>query len=150
MRIEIIEDNNDKRKFIEAIDGAFPRGLVSRDNYEEILSKICKHAVFIGADNEGQPAGYAALYANNLETRVAYISMIGVLGCMQGRHIGSQLMRKCIQVAQNNGMQFIRLEVLNANKKAIDFYHRSGFQFEDKCSADSIYLIKDIYDPELV
>lgn len=48
MRIEIIEDNNKKRKFIEAIDGAFPRGLVSRDNYEEILSKICKHAVFIG------------------------------------------------------------------------------------------------------
>lgn len=47
-------------------------------------------------------------------------------------------------------MQFIRLEVLNANKKAIDFYHRSGFQFEDKCSDDSIYLIKDIYDPELV
>lgn len=66
MRIEIIEDNNEKRKFIEAIDGAFPWGLVSRDNYEEILSKICKHAVFIGADNEGQPAGHAALYANNL------------------------------------------------------------------------------------
>lgn len=46
MRIEIIEDDNEKRKFIETIDGAFPRGLVSRDNYEEILSKICKHAVF--------------------------------------------------------------------------------------------------------
>ena len=108
MRIEIIEDDNEKRKFIETIDGAFPRGLVSRDNYEEILSKICKYAVFIGADNEGQPAGYAALYANNLETRVAYISMIGVLGCMQGRHIGSQLMEKCIRIARNTGMQFIR------------------------------------------
>lgn len=148
MRIEIIEDDNEKRKFIEAIDGAFPRGLVSRANYGEILSKICKYAVFIGADNEGQPAGYAALYANSLETKIAYISMIGVLDCMQGRHIGSQLMKKCIRVARNNGMQFIRLEVLNTNKKAIDFYYRSGFQFEGKCSADSVYLIKDILDSE--
>lgn len=47
MRIEIIEDDNEKRKFIETIDGAFPRGLVSRDNYEEILSKICKYAVLL-------------------------------------------------------------------------------------------------------
>ena len=34
MRIEIIEDNNKKRKFIEAIDGAFPW-----DWYPEIITK---------------------------------------------------------------------------------------------------------------
>ena len=79
------------------------------------------------------------MYANNLETRVAYISMIGVLGCMQGRHIGSQLMRKCIQVAQNNGMQFIRLEVLNANKKALIFI--TGQVFNSKINVlPTVYI----------
>ena len=58
------------------------------------------------------------------------------------KHVGSALMNRCVEETQKCGMNAIRLEVLNTNTKAIDFYHHSGLEFEKRCSDDSNHLIK--------
>lgn len=144
MRILVIQDKNEKRKFIEVVDNVFPRGLVNSDSYEEIFEKIDKNALFIGAYSDEKPVGYAAIYANDTSSKTAFITKIGVLDYMQGKHIGSGLMNKCIEESKANGMDFIRLEVHNTNTKAIEFYHYCGFEYEKKCSDVSTYLIMKI------
>lgn len=142
MDIFVVTETEEKRKVIEKLDHVFPRGLVRRDNYEEIFGKIDNYAIFIGAYENDEPVGYAAIYANDMESKIAFITMIGVLENMQGKHVGSTLMKRCVEESQKCGMNAIRLEVLNTNTKAIDFYHHSGFEFEKKCSDDSNHLIK--------
>lgn len=39
-----VTSNNDKERIIELCDRVFPRSLVHRENYSEILRKICTYA----------------------------------------------------------------------------------------------------------
>ena len=66
--------------------------------------------------------------------------MIGVVQDMQRMHIGSRLLKRCIEVSKKNGMNKIRLEVLHENEKGICFYKKNGF--EKKCTEQSDYFIK--------
>lgn len=144
MEIEVINKTEEKRAIIEKCDSAFLEPLSSRDNYEAVFSKIDKYAIFIAAYENNVPVGYAAIYANDKESKTAFISMIGVLEEAQGKHIGSALMKKCVEKAIENDMKNIRLEVLNTNEKAIRFYKHHGFEYEKKCSDTSNHLIKKI------
>lgn len=146
MEIKIVADKREKRTIIEKCDSAFPRPLSARVDYEEIFSRINAYAVFLGAYENDSVLGYATIYANDTQTRIAFISMIGVVEEAQGKHIGSKLMEKCIFEAQRCGMTRIRLEVLNSNEKAISFYKSWGFEFEERCTDASNYLIKVIED----
>ena len=144
MSIAIVQNRDEKRKIVEKVDCAFTRGLVRREDYENIFDKIDRHAIFIGAYDNDEPVGYAAIYANDKENKTAFITMIGVLDKMQGKHIGSGLMNMCIEEAKARKMEYIRLEVLNDNIKAINFYYHCGFEYEKQCSEESNHLIKNI------
>lgn len=98
--IEIVTDTQIKRKIVGICDKAFMHGITIRKNYEEIFQKIDQNAVFIAAVIDKNYVGYAALYANNHESRIAYISMIGVVQDMQRMHIGSRLLKRCIEVSK--------------------------------------------------
>lgn len=144
MDILIVKDPGEKRKLIENLDYVFPRGLVRRDNYEEIFDKIDKNAIFIGAYDSSTPIGYAAIYANDVEKKIAYITMIGVATKMQGKRVGRALIKRCFEESKNCGMVAIRLEVLNTNTKAINFYRHHGFEFEKNSTNNSIFFIKKL------
>lgn len=144
MRICIIQEKSEKRRFVEKLDYAFMEGIVGRSNYEEIFDKIDRYAIFLGVYEAEDMVGYAALYANDAENKIAYISMIGVLDNMQGKHIGSELINKCIIEATKRGMNSIRLECMNDNKNAISFYEHMGFCYERDCSENSKYYVKRI------
>lgn len=138
------EVSNEKKKVIEKCDGVFIDGILKKKNYRDIFDKIDRNAYLIVSYDINNPIGYAALYANDYENRIAYISMIGVISKMQGRHIGSQLLDKCIELAKREGMYFIKLEVYKKNEKAIEFYKRKGFKAQTKSSEEKIYMVKDI------
>lgn len=144
MDVFVVNSTEQKRQFIEKCDSAFPMGLLKRKDSEEIFKKIDKYAIFFGIFDEGEPIGYAAVYVNDQENKVAFITMIGVIDNMQRQHVGSALMKRCIVEAKKCGMKAIRLEVLNTNSKAIAFYQHWGFVFEKKCSEESKYLIKQL------
>ena len=142
--IKIIDEFHIKKEIVEECDGTFIDGITARSDYDEILNKIDKYAIFISATVSGKYVGYAAVYANDIEHDIAYITMIGVIQVMQGLKIGRKLLDKCIEVSKVRGMKKIRLEVLKENIKALEFYKHNGFVFEKKCSNRSNYLIKEI------
>ena len=142
--VERVYKSSEKERAIRLCDESFPRGLCKRDDYSEVFEKIDKYAVFFVAYEEGDVCGYAAMYNNDMSSKKAYITMIGVRDAFQRKHIGSKLMEACVKSASENGMVAIRLEVLNSNTKAISFYKNKGFVYEKDCSEDSIYMVLEL------
>jgi len=140
LEIRAIQSSAEKKKIVECCDEAFPRPLATRADYLEILEKIDRFADFFAAYYKGKASGYAAMYANDMESRTAYITMIGVKTIVQRQSIGSHLMDTCVKVAYSKGMKQIRLEVLNTNEKAIAFYKKHGFCVERPCTNASTYM----------
>jgi GNAT superfamily N-acetyltransferase len=67
-----------------------------------------------------------------------YVNNFAVESSMQGRGIGTQLMKHLISVAKQNGIHRIKLHT-QKNLKAYDIYHHMGFEDQDD---ESVYLSK--------
>ncbi|MCR4874147.1 MAG: GNAT family N-acetyltransferase [Clostridia bacterium] len=110
-------------------------------NYEEYKEKVCKYAQIVKAVYNDTIVGFVAFYANNLETKQAYITQIAVLKDYQKMHIGSELLNTCLKIAKKAGMETCRLEVNNCNVNAITFYKKKGFTPDGDASKDSKYML---------
>jgi len=66
------------------------------------------------------------------DDKVAVIHILAVSPDAQGKGIGSEMIREAIRLAQNNGMQAIRLDALASNRLAHRLYERLGFEYRGK------------------
>ena len=142
-------EDDDARKLHVMLqcDDAFQPPVAEKPDFQEICQKIARYAVFLVAEESTsrEPVGYAAMYANDLTSRTAYITLICVRECAQGKHVGSMLLKECFSRARQNGMEQIRLEVLDNNANAIRFYQHHGFVMEPVGSGHgSGYMSKEL------
>ncbi len=63
------------------------------------------------------------------DDKVAVIHILAVSPDAQGKGIGSEMIREAIHLAQNNGMQAVRLDALASNTPAHRIYERLGFEY---------------------
>lgn len=136
--VKKIIDRREKKQAMKLCRGIMGEIDLEYD-FDKLFEKIDKYADFF-IDYQNEISGYAAMYNNDHNTLTAYITMICVRPQFQRKHIGSLLIYECIKSAQLNGMKYIRLEVLNTNKKAILFYKSLDFEYERKCSDNSFYM----------
>lgn len=101
------------------------------------------HAIFIAAYEE-DVLGFAAMYANNKENKIAYISLIAVSTQAQNRHVGKQLLETCELLALQKGMNAVELEVSKENIGAIQFYKKNGYRYKCDASENTFYMKKEI------
>ena len=106
--------------------------------------KFASYAYFILLKYNQENAGFCAFYANDHNTNVAYISFIAVADKFRNQHFGKQVLEKTIELSKEQGMNFLKLEVLKSNVVAQDFYLRNGFSVLGDASNDSFYMIRDI------
>ena len=66
------------------------------------------------------------------DDEVAVIHILAVSPDSQGKGIGSEMVNEAIRLAQNNGMQAIRLDALASNTPAHKLYERLGFEYRGK------------------
>ena len=113
-------------------------------NLSEYAQKLKDYAdVYVGIqDNEN--VGLLVFYANDFESRTAYISLIGIKEAYRYMNFGKQLLFKVIELSRKRGMKTIRLEVDNKNEVAKKFYQRNGFGFIGNSNRDSQYMEKQI------
>ena len=139
-----ITETDKMSKIMKECDYAFSQSIVDRNNYPIIFEKVSKRADFFAAflNSDNSCVGYAAVYANDFEKRIAYITLICVKPEMQGLHIGSELIDGCCNLAMERKMKKIRLEVLTDNLKAIEFYKHHGFLIESYTKEESMYMVK--------
>lgn len=88
--------------------------------------------------------GYVALYANDLQSKTAYITLIAVREDSQKSGVGSSLIAWCENTASKRGMKLLRLEVDKTNAKARTFYEKHGFCYEEEQKKDSLYMRKSL------
>lgn len=128
---------------IESFSAEF-RTLSQRVELAAYAEKLAEHADVIVMENQNEVIGMAAMYVNDLITKTAYISLIGIRKEHQGTGCGTLLLRHCILEAQKAGMEKIRLEVDDSNINARKFYHRHGFVLERASERNSCFLVRAI------
>ena len=113
------------------------------DSYSEKLS--CNARVLCQYLND-DCTGFAAYYANNIDTKTGYITLIAIHENFRRQGLGSKLIRECFDDMLNSGMNRVRLEVRKENTAAIEFYKSEGFAFESEASPESFYMMRELYD----
>ena len=125
------------------------KSLQRSDAFRRAMSqKFSKNALVYVLKEGADHVGFAAFYANNTDTRIAFISMIAVKEESRGRHYGSTLMEKVSLTAVENGMRWMQLEVQRSNTAAISFYQKHGFVMIGEKSADSYLMSKELTNTE--
>lgn len=130
-----------KKKIIQECDEAFAYPICMYHNFDELFLKIDKYAEFIAVYNEDL-LGYAAMYANNYESGIAYITLIAVKRKYQNKHIGKALLDECCRMAKDKGLKKIKLEVRKDNEVALSFYRKNGFKVIEEASENSYYMLR--------
>ena len=89
--------------------------------------------LFLIAESEGKPAGYAQLVMNSKDEAIKglhplELRRIYALKEYLGKGVGKELMRATIEEARQRGCDSVWLGVWEENRRAIDFYRKWGFQ----------------------
>jgi ribosomal protein S18 acetylase RimI-like enzyme len=109
------------------LDGAYVPPISSIVQLSEYTSKLIRLAEIVIARHDVHDIGLVALYANDLVSKCAFISSIGVKPDYQGKRVGLKLLLQAIEIADRKGMERIRLEVDIKNQIAHSFYRKAGF-----------------------
>jgi len=118
---------DDVLAFLLSIDDDFDPPMRTRVDLPSYVRKIAEHACVHIAHEGCGIAGLAAVYANDLEGRVAYITCIGVAREARGYGLARRLMEACLQTAAEAGMRTMRLETSDSNGAAQKLYSSLGF-----------------------
>ena len=114
------------------------------NNYYEILDKLTNYSDFIVAYKDTENIlGYIAIYANDYNSKIAYITLIAVNRKYQGQGIGKKLIKKAEDISSSRDFEKIRLEVHKENCNAIHFYENLGFK-QEKDNDETFYMIKEM------
>lgn len=110
---------------------------------EETVSEVARFFVCLV---DGKAAGYGGMHVMSGE---CYVDNIAVLPSHRRQKIGSLILEKLIETAENEQGEFISLEVRKSNKAAITLYEKYGFinvgtrkNFYDLPAEDAIIMTK--------
>ena len=139
-----LNNQDDILNLLYDFDDVFPHLKEKVKDYEAFALKLKENAFVYKAAINDNVFGILVFYANDNDTKRAYISLIGVKKEYRATGLGRYLIDSCIEFSKANGMKSILLEVDNDNKNAISFYHRLGFEKTGEASKTSIHMKKDI------
>lgn len=114
-----------------------------RQKLSELASKFANFAIVYAAyDGANDLSGYVAFYANNVSTKLGYISIIVVKKECQGKGIGSFLFSHVVDHLKEKNFLGLQLEVAKGNKKALNFYLKKDFAIiEERATSYLLQLL---------
>lgn len=123
-------DKKDKEKlkcFLEKINNYFPIPLIERTDISNYTDKVLEKGYAIAYQEKEEIMGVILFYANNITTKEAYISLLGVNEKYQGKHLASNLLKEAFEIIKQNGMEKIKLYTHKTNERAKKLYEKYGF-----------------------
>lgn len=96
----------------------------------EYAEKITRHATIFSIIEGGKLAGFIAVYCNDPEKQVAYVTMLAVSKSHRINGIGTQLIEMTVDYLKKIGFGKITLEIYKTNLRAVNFYRGLGFLIE--------------------
>ena len=141
-------DHDRVDRLLKKLDLAYTPPLSTLLDIRDYAAKLVEHATILIADLDGSDIGIAAMYANDLTAKRAFLTTIGVLPDFRGFGIGSRMLEALIEIAQEQGMKTILLEVHPSNTAAMRLYHKYSFVktgHEEKHSYEnSLFMMKQL------
>lgn len=143
MDVIVIDSFEEIYQTLEACkEDFFNQSLNSVDAITALSIKFASSAVVAKACTENCLQGFVAYYANNLDTKMGFVSMIIVKSEAQRKGVGTFLLQYVENDCKNRGIKSISLEVNLENKQAIEFYLKNGWIEATKKKEESLYLQK--------
>ena len=139
----LLNNANDIEDILTEFQNCLPELATSAEYRRNMADKFAKHAFFLLYKDNNHNQGFSAFYSNDDNLKTAYISFIAVAEDYRGNRIGSLLLNQVINIALQNNMTYIKLEVKKSNT-AHDFYKKNGFKYWGEASENSIYMIRRI------
>jgi ribosomal protein S18 acetylase RimI-like enzyme len=110
-------------------DESFVPPLSDRVDIADYAHKIAGMAMRFEAWDSAL-VGLLAVYCNDRERGVAYVTSVSVLQEWRGRGIAASLVERCIAHARAEGFRRVELEVDAENANAVRLYEHQGFSID--------------------
>lgn len=129
MIIRKLDINNCEKlnNYLTKVDKDFPIPLSSKVNLDKFSKKILKSGVALACFDGERTAGIILFYANNTESKTAYVSVLSVLDSYRKRGIAQSLLNECIKMCKSINFKAIELYTHKTNEGAIALYEKNGF-----------------------
>lgn len=131
---------------LKEIENSYTPPISEQIELELYSEKLSQFADIFILEIAGEKAGLLAIYTNNISTKAAFISSIGLRKNFQGKGYGKILLEKARSISIEKGFQDLQLEVNIANGVALDFYYKNGFKLLGRASDSSIFLHLELID----
>ena len=120
-------------------DTDFIPPLSDRVDIDTYAHKITNKSMRFEAWDNEILVGLVAIYCNDSEHRIAYITSVSVLPEWQNKGIASQLIKQCVENVKSTSFELVELEVNSDNLAAIKSYEKNNFII-NKINGRSIFM----------
>ena len=114
-------------RFLCEIDKDFPIKLSEKTDLNLLAEKFCSLGEVGYIKTEDRIVAAVCGYMNDMETKEAYISVVGTLREYRGRGHAQELIEEFIEKSKISGMKSVKLHTRNSNFGAIRLYEKLGF-----------------------
>ena len=128
---------------LQACDGSFVPPLSSRVAIADYAARLFQKAVRFEAWHGKQPIGLVALYCNDPDRRVAFVTNVSVSPLWRGHGLAAALLDRGLRHAKEQGFARLELKVDRRNAAAVRLYEKQGFQ-ADETSGRSLKMHLDL------
>ena len=134
-------------RLLRACDSRFIPPLSQRVDIDAYAAKLATHARQATAWQDGVLVGLVALYCNDLDRHIAFITSVSVDPGHTRRGIAGRLLDEALEIARGAGMQAVELEVDAANEAALALYLRHGFAVTGEAGAGQLRMRRPLPVP---
>ena len=114
-------------KHLRNCDVDFVPPLSSRVKISDYAQKIASKAMRFEAWSSGTLIGLVAVYCNDQNKNIAYVTSVSIMKEWIGKGIAAHMMSQCVKHVHALGMKQICLEVASDSISAIRLYEKCGF-----------------------
>jgi len=136
----------DKKSILElvkSLDVYFVPPLSERIDLIEYVNKIDQYAnIVLAYTKKRKLIGIITFYNNDIVSKTAFISILGVMSKYQGQGVASNLVNMCIKECRLAGMNKIIVKTEAENFKAIRFYNTFGFKVKERLNEHNTVKVK--------
>lgn len=124
--------------YFKVVNNDFPVPLDTIVNLEDYVAKIISNAIIFNARIDSILVGVIAVYFNNMELKLGYITSVSC--CWKRLGISSCLLEMAKDYGRINGFEIVRTQVDKENIASIRLHQKKGFHFIGDLSQNNFYM----------
>lgn len=134
-------------QFVLSVDRDFHPPLQGRVDIVGWIDKIMLNGEVAVAEKDHRPVGMVAFYANNTDSKAAYISYVAVSPECRKQGAASQMLNLCFRKCIAAGMNTVRIHT--NNPAALRLYTSLGFNVINREMPDSSGFTRTLLEKKL-